>query len=71
MNFFSLLKEAIHILRSKDYKVVSPEELQLRREESARNVCRKLARGNIYLMRGKYITSQQLENERKRVFSRS
>jgi len=68
MGFFSELREAIHILRSRDYQVVSPEELQLRREASARNVCKKLSRGNIFLMNGQFITTRQFEQEQKRGF---
>jgi len=69
MNFIALLKDAWHILRSDDYKVVSHEELQKRREDSARSICAKLSRGNILLQQGKYITDKQFKENKKRIFT--
>jgi len=66
MNFVSLLKDTLHILRSDDYKVVSPEELQKRREESARNICANLSSGSIFLAQGKYVTTQQFEEAKEK-----
>jgi len=69
MNFMSCLKDSLHVLRSDDYKVVSPEELQKRKEENARDTCVMFARGNISLTQGSYITPQEQEETRKEVLS--
>jgi len=69
MNFISLLKDSIHILRSDDYKVVSQEDLQKKKEEIARSVCSEIACGSISLTQGVFITPQEQEGTRKEVLA--
>jgi len=68
--FFYLLKEALHILRSDDYRVVRPEELRKQRKESARGICARLSLGNVFFKDGKYITTRQFKKEKKRILAR-
>ena len=69
MNLISRIKDSLHVLMSDDYKVVSPEELQKRKEQNARDTCAMFARGNISLTQGSYITPQEQEEARKEVLS--
>jgi len=69
MNLVSSIKDALYVLRSDDYKIVSPEELQKRREESAHSICAEIADGSISLTRGSFITPQEQERARKEALS--
>lgn len=61
MRLYNFLNEIYRILRT---HTLTGEELRKRDEDISNMICKKLARGNISLINGRYMTSQYLENRR-------
>lgn len=60
------LGRSLHLLRRGYGSVVTRDELAKRDEAIVRNICKRLARGNVSLQLGKYRTSSDLEARRER-----
>lgn len=46
-----------------------PEDPEKAKRESARRIVSRLARGNVRLQRGQYVTREELEEQRKKAAS--
>ncbi len=60
------LLRSLHLLARGYGSVVTRDELAARDQMIARNICKRMARGNISLQMGRYVTSSELEARRER-----
>lgn len=69
MNIVQFIRELHSTLTRRKCRTLSREELTHRDLFVSRSVCKSLARGNISLINGKYLTTQQLEERRNKNLS--
>lgn len=69
MTASQFIRELYNILFCTKLGGMSVEDANLRNLQVSKSICKSLARGNISLISGKYLTTQQLEDRRRKNLS--